>query len=297
MLSNGRRHVYISCTIPIVWYIIVITCSCPNLRQLCYQKAATCASVTQYLLRGTLFTVICAGSNISYLVARLIAAIKSAHDMSWLAKAFRVAGPLWGESIYSQRFPLGKSQWCGTLKFSLVLAWKILELIMTSSNRNIFCYWPYVAGIHRSPVNYPHKGQWRGALKFSLICTRINGCENNRDAGDLRRHRAHYNVTVMLSVIVDAMTLMWHHSRAQIPLYIPARRQVGYFTRDSCKHWQFIAPVLLRTLWLSLTSKNSWNTHKHGVIFVISCYYDSVIWKIRFVTLKYQRLQLPRLSS
>ena len=25
-------------------------------------------------------------------------------------------------------------------------------------------------GIHRWPVNSPHKGQWRGALMFSLIC-------------------------------------------------------------------------------------------------------------------------------
>ena len=35
-------------------------------------------------------------------------------------------------------------------------------------------YWPFVRGIHRSPVNYPHKSQWRGALMFSLMCTRIN---------------------------------------------------------------------------------------------------------------------------
>ena len=27
-------------------------------------------------------------------------------------------------------------------------------------------YWPFVWGIHRSPVNSPHKGQWRGALIF-----------------------------------------------------------------------------------------------------------------------------------
>ena len=32
-------------------------------------------------------------------------------------------------------------------------------------------YWPFVLGIHRSPVNSPHKGQWHGALRFSLICT------------------------------------------------------------------------------------------------------------------------------
>ena len=36
-------------------------------------------------------------------------------------------------------------------------------------------YWPFVRGIHRSPVNSPHKGQWRGALKFTLICVWING--------------------------------------------------------------------------------------------------------------------------
>ena len=31
-------------------------------------------------------------------------------------------------------------------------------------------YWPFVRGIHGSPVNSPHKGQWRGALMFSLMC-------------------------------------------------------------------------------------------------------------------------------
>ena len=31
-------------------------------------------------------------------------------------------------------------------------------------------YWPFVRRIHRSQVNSPHKGQWRGALMFSLRC-------------------------------------------------------------------------------------------------------------------------------
>ena len=51
------------------------------------------------------------------------------------------------------------------------------------------------------PVNSPHKGQWRGVLMFSLIYAwidqRINGWVNNREAGDLRRHRGHYDVNVM----------------------------------------------------------------------------------------------------
>ena len=59
-------------------------------------------------------------------------------------------------------------------------------------------YRTFVRGIHRSPVNSPHKGQWRGALMFSLICVCINGWVNNREAGDLRRYRAHNDVIVML---------------------------------------------------------------------------------------------------
>ena len=58
--------------------------------------------------------------------------------------------------------------------------------------------WPFVRGIHRSPVNSPHKGQWRGALMFSLICVWINDWVNNREAGDLTRNQAHYGVIVML---------------------------------------------------------------------------------------------------
>ena len=57
--------------------------------------------------------------------------------------------------------------------------------------------WPFMRGIHRSPVNSPHKGQWRGALMFTLICARINGWVNTREAGDLRRYRPHYDVIVM----------------------------------------------------------------------------------------------------
>ena len=53
------------------------------------------------------------------------------------------------------------------------------------------------AGNSPVPVNSSHKGQWRGALMFSFICVWINDWLNNREAGDLRRHRGHYDVTVM----------------------------------------------------------------------------------------------------
>ena len=63
--------------------------------------------------------------------------------------------------------------------------------------RHFSRYWPFVWGIHRSPVNSRHKGQWRGALAFSLICAWINAWMNNFKAGDLRRYRDHYDVIVM----------------------------------------------------------------------------------------------------
>ena len=63
-------------------------------------------------------------------------------------------------------------------------------------------YWPFVWGLHRSPVKSPHKGQWRGVLMFSLICARINGWVNNCEAGDLGRPPTHCDVIVMFCTIL-----------------------------------------------------------------------------------------------
>ena len=78
-------------------------------------------------------------------------------------------------------------------------------------------YLPFVRGIHRSPVNSPHKGQWHGTLLFPLICTRINGWVNNGEVGDLRRHRAHYDVTVMEGDRRNFLTkVLWRGMRCHI---------------------------------------------------------------------------------
>ena len=59
---------------------------------------------------------------------------------------------------------------------------------------------PFSASLALCEGNPPalHKDQWRGALMFSLMCTWTNGWANNRDAGDLRRHRLHNDVTLMV---------------------------------------------------------------------------------------------------
>ena len=67
-------------------------------------------------------------------------------------------------------------------------------------------YWPFLRGIHRSSVNSPHKGQWHGALMLTLICAWMNVWVNNREAGDLRRHRTRLYVTFM---VMTSPFLMW----------------------------------------------------------------------------------------
>ena len=70
------------------------------------------------------------------------------------------------------------------------------EPMMTSSNGNIFRLFGHLCGEFTGHRWIPRTKE-RGALMFSLICSWINGWVNNREAGDLRRHRAHYVVIVM----------------------------------------------------------------------------------------------------
>ena len=71
-----------------------------------------------------------------------------------------------------------------------------------------------------SPVNSPQKGQWRGALMFSLICVWINGWVNNPEAGDLRRHRSHYDVIVMVWTSYNKCGLWLPRSESAIRSFI-----------------------------------------------------------------------------
>ena len=106
------------------------------------------------------------------------------------------------------------------------------------------CYWPFVRGIHWSPVNSPHKGHWRGALMFSLICTQINGWVYNREAGDLRRHRAHYDVIVILVCHVGEhlhALIHWYLKHLNCPK-VNARRPYKHYTSmlisQNCFRWR-----------------------------------------------------------
>ena len=103
------------------------------------------------------------------------------------------------------------------------------------------------AGMSLVTGEFPHKVQWRGAEIFSLICTWINGWVNNRDAGDLRLHRAHHDVTVMgaletlyqwehmFLVILMAKTTYWLDNQAFDKYWRSNDRQWELVTLNSSK--------------------------------------------------------------
>ena len=84
--------------------------------------------------------------------------------------------------------------WAGVTQWWQSHYWNSIKVLIIATHDDVIKwkhfprYWPFVQGIQRSPVNSPHKGQWRGALVFSLICATINGWVNNREGGELWRH-------------------------------------------------------------------------------------------------------------
>ena len=75
--------------------------------------------------------------------------------------------------------------------------------------------------------NSPVKGQWCGALMFPLICAWINGWVNNREAGDLIRHRAHYDVTVMRQAVATHWPDREYQVSVAVYFYLHGLASVG----------------------------------------------------------------------
>ena len=82
---------------------------------------------------------------------------------------------------------------------------------MTSSNGNFSALLAICAGNSPVPGEFPAQSPVTRSFDVSLIC-RINGWVNNREAGDLRRIRTHYDVIVMLTL---ARKPMLHQQKDQ----------------------------------------------------------------------------------
>ena len=154
-------------------------------------------------------------------------------------------------------------QWAGT--HDDVIKWKYFPR-----------YWTFVRGIHRSPVNSPHKGQWRGALMFSLICVWINSWVNNREAGDLIHYRAHYDVTVMQK--------QWKHISNQITWLVLV--WLNDFSHDL--FWGYIWIYYTHGSWswilvISTKQRQIWSVRKGNIQIKICAEYRDMLPRPRLV--------------
>ena len=148
-------------------------------------------------------------------------------------------------------------------------------------------YWPFVRGIHRSMMNFHHKGQWRGALMVSLICARINGWVNNgealshcNDEGDVKMlvvefdilsraicewfyHHINISATSALSSFSDTVQqyftyLLWRSKRRTWPVKNPScihnfvlSANNMYFIWKSHRNFAHIVQNVTMILWIT----------------------------------------------
>ena len=123
-------------------------------------------------------------------------------------------------------------------------------------------YWPFVRGIHLSPLNSPHNGQWSEALMFSLICVSINGRVNNPEAGDLRRYPTHYDAIVVCTCFQPYNAWFWCCGTSGTPLsttttVYPKKYAHGFcFAVLCCGYTLTDFPISIRLTSLALWQSN-----------------------------------------
>ena len=104
------------------------------------------------------------------------------------------------------------------------------------------------------PGEFPTQRPVTPSCDVSLICVWINGWVNNRKAGDLRRYRAHYDVSVML-LECPKVTSQKPYGVFVIPAVLP----MGYvgigigMRKTTCKENRVLLHIIKRNrfLWAS----------------------------------------------
>ena len=138
-----------------------------------------------------------------------------------------------------------------------------------------------------SPVagELPSQRPVSGTLMFSLICAWITGWVNKREAGDLRRHRVHYDVTVMIcdkSMKCDMrgpILWMWDRNPKDISITIyfmcnwsrshkvvckfKSRKSISTDFRLKCNIWEYTWPLCKMagdpSLWWCTMTTTQWS--------------------------------------
>ena len=151
-------------------------------------------------------------------------------------------------------------------------------------------YWPFVWGIHWSPVNSPHKGQWRGALSF-FFELRLNKHLSNQSrrrwfetpSHSLWRHRnySHIRLSYFIKMPSDAevdeeSVERWKQTRwQQSPIWnqlssqytpnsnwLPTWAKYGVFCEFeivTCKMAGQVKPLVAKDILIELLQSYSWH--------------------------------------
>ena len=119
------------------------------------------------------------------------------YDVTWLLRRVKSSPTLRQTIKIASKLSINGALWSeSTVGWWISITGPVLCNMMTLSNGNIFRVLAFCAG------NSPATGEFPAQrpvtpMMFSLICAWINGWVNTREAGDLRRHRVHYDVTVI----------------------------------------------------------------------------------------------------
>ena len=149
-------------------------------------------------------------------------------------------------------------------------------------------------------VNSPHKGQWRGALMFSLICVWISGWVNSREAGALRCHRAHYGAIVMITpsmILAHWIPLkkknqyrnklsfddvLWYSINSKLlwTLMMYCHKETRIFSNDPLTDWDQVTDICISKLTIidsNLGNKFQWNLKWNSYIFIQENAFGNVV--------------------
>ena len=139
------------------------------------------------------------------------------------------------------------------------------------------CYWPSCGIL----IEFSHKGQWRGALVFSLICAWTSGWWNSREAGDLRRHRAHYDCNGLLTSVSRchkiAFTLIFSSHRGKSRYMYPFNIQIQHFISQTSIFFYKLGFLLGNQsypLWCNFNIVDTIFHMETDPSFILSLYYD-----------------------
>ena len=124
------------------------------------------------------------------------------------------------------------------------------RIMMTSSNGNIFRVTGHLCGEITGPRWISHtKASHAELLVFSWICVWIKGWANNREAGDLRRYCAHYDVMGCGRDRVSLLIIM-HEEFEEEYIFKPPKspnmiEHIDGLVHDCSNPWAFAMKLLL----------------------------------------------------